>query len=155
MLQRKPLPAPADCFQWFIKPNYIFRGVTVAERGKGSLPSSLLNEDVFEVNDASPMPGWFSRAYLLCPRTWSCCLLYCCAPGLASCLGQQCQGILLSCLAGKASRYVKSKARVLAVAVQRFGLKTGSPLAFGASVLLLWASPWCWRSGGYRGRHDT
>ena len=148
---------PADGFQWFIKPNCMLRGVTVAGRGEGFLPPSLLNEDVFEGNDASLMPGCFSRADLLCPRTWSHCLLYCHAPELASCLGQQCQGVLRSWLARKASGYVKSKARVLAVeqAVQRFGPKPGSPLAFGVSVLLLGASPWCWTSGGYQGRCNT
>lgn len=72
-------------------------------------------------------------------------------------LGQQCQGVLLKCLVRKACGYVKSKARVLLMeqAVQRFGLRTGSSLGLEVSVLLLWTSPWCWRSGGYQGRCDT
>lgn len=81
----------------------------MAELGKGFLPSLLLNEDVAEVNDAFLMPGCFSRTYLLCPRTWSLCLLYCCAPALASCLGRQCQGVFLSCLLGRPADTSRTK----------------------------------------------
>lgn len=126
MLRRTPLPAPADCFQWFIKPNCIFRGVTVAERGKGFLPSLLPNEDVCEMNYASPKPGCFSRAYWLCPRTWSLLLGEQAARASSAKVSSW-----LSCW--KASGYVKSKAQVLLMkqAVQRFGLKTGSPVLWG------------------------